>query len=110
MEQACDEILHLKIANAVNDHTYFLHIALATVYLMPRPVLALITGDGALSQFNTSFVDQAKRALDRGWVVEVYSWRAALSSAWKRLRKEYPGRVLIVDLDNHVKSITRNEN
>lgn len=59
-EQGVDEILHLKIANAVLDN--------------PSGVLAIATGDGKISKFGTGFVTQIDRALAHGWGVEVWSW------------------------------------
>lgn len=59
-EQGVDEMLHLKIANYILDHD------------TPK-TLVLVTGDGKLSEFNTSFPLQAERSLKRGWHVKVWS-------------------------------------
>jgi len=61
LEQGVDELLHLKIANALLDHE-------------PPQTLVIVSGDGAVSDFNTGFPLQASRALRRGWRVEVWSW------------------------------------
>lgn len=61
IEQAVDEMLHLKIANALLDHD-------------PPQTLVIASGDGRDSQWETSFPGQAERALKRGWDVEVWSW------------------------------------
>lgn len=76
VEQAVDEILHLKVANALLDYT-------------PPQTLVLATGDGKESDYDTSFPGQAERALKRGWHVEVWSWQVQLSNAWKRLGIKY---------------------
>jgi hypothetical protein len=65
-EQAVDEILHLKIANALLD------------YDTPQNLI-LLTGDGNKSDFDTSFSDQVKRALRKGWTVDLYSWQSTLN-------------------------------
>ena len=93
LEQGVDELLHLKIANAVLDHD-------------PKHRLVLLTGDGKTSTFGTSFPQQAERAIREGWTVEVWSWPDALSSHWRRLATKYPGKVDIHDLDPYYYSIT----
>lgn len=75
VEQAVDEMLHLKIANATLDYD-------------PPQTLVLATGDGKTSDFDTSFPEQARRAIKRGWKVEVWSWQGQLSRAWQRLAAE----------------------
>ena len=85
-EQAVDEILHLKIANAILDH--------------PAPqTLVIASGDGRLSSYGTSFPGQAERALKAGWNVEVWSWSGPLTGGYRRLIAAYPGRVVVRMLD-----------
>jgi hypothetical protein len=93
LEQGVDELLHLKIANAILDHD-------------PKHRLVLVTGDGKLSSFGTSFPLQAERALKEGWTVEVWSWIAALSSQWKRIKDKHGSKVIIRELDPFYFSIT----
>ena len=94
LEQGVDELLHLKIANAILDND-------------PKHRLVLVTGDGKLSSYGTSFPQQAERALKEGWVVEVWSWQSALSNQWRRLQTKYgKGRVVINILDPFYRSIT----
>jgi hypothetical protein len=86
VEQGVDEMLHLKIANALLDH--------------PSPgILVLVTGDGRDSQFDTGFPIQARRAIKNGWDVEVYSWKCQLSNQFRQLESDHPGRVSIHELD-----------
>lgn len=66
VEQGVDELLHLKIANALLDYS-------------PPQTLVLGTGDGSRSTFGTSFRDQVVRALRLKWSVRVHSWKAQLS-------------------------------
>ncbi len=93
LEQGVDELLHLKIANAVLDHD-------------PKHRLVLLTGDGKTSTFGTSFPKQAERAIKEGWTVEVWSWPDSLSRQWKALATKYPRQVDIHDLDPFYYSIT----
>lgn len=92
VEQAVDEMLHLKIANATLDHE-------------PPQTLVLATGDGKTSDYDTSFPAQARRALKRGWSVELWSWQAQLSNAWRRLAQEHSG-LKVRTLDPFYYSIT----
>src|SRR5260370_26084694 len=68
-EQAVDEMLHLKIANALLDYE-------------PPQTLVIASGDGQDSQWETSFPRQAERALKRGWNVEVWSWSKQLTGKY----------------------------
>jgi hypothetical protein len=92
-EQAVDEMLHLKIANALLDHE-------------PPQTLVIASGDGRISQYSTSFPGQAERALKRGWNIEVWSWGDQLTMKYDPLCRAYPGRVIVRKLDPYYKSIT----
>jgi hypothetical protein len=81
VEQGVDELLHLKIANALLDNE-------------GANTLVLATGDGSVSDFGTGFVLQAERALKRGWEVEVWSWRGQLSRNFAKLQVQ--GRTVTV--------------
>ena len=63
VEQGVDEALHLKIANTLLDYD--------------KGTLVVVSGDGTPSHVSTSFPDQVRRALKRGWSVEVWSWGGA---------------------------------
>jgi hypothetical protein len=92
-EQAVDEVLHLKIAEALLD------------FEAPQ-TLVLVTGDGKVSNFGTSFLGQAQRAIKRGWRVDVISWRANLSRRYIELEKANPDAVEVVYLDDVYQSVT----
>lgn len=92
-EQGVDEMLHLKIANSILDHE-------------PPQTLVLVTGDGKLSEFKTSFPLQAERALKRGWHVKVWSWTEQLSRQFRDLSMRYPQLLEIKTLDTHYPRIT----
>lgn len=93
-EQRVDEGLHLWIYKALCE-------------LAPG-ILVLATGDGmkGKSECDTSFPRCAVTALERGWSVEVYSWKHSLSSEWIKLAKKYPEALTINYLDKHVNYIT----
>jgi hypothetical protein len=92
-EQAVDQMLHLKIANALLDHE-------------PPQTLVIASGDGRDSQFRTSFPGQAERALKKGWNVEFWSWGEQLTSKYDPLCRKYPGRVTVKKLDPYYRSTT----
>ncbi len=92
-EQAVDEIMHLLIANAVLDFD-----ALQT--------LVIVSGDGDESDFGTSFVSQAERALRHGWHVEIWSWSDGMTARYDDLVEHYPGRIEKRLLDHHYYSIS----
>ena len=94
IEQAVDEMLHLRIANALLDHD-------------PPQTLVIATGDGRDSEWYTSFPAQAERALKRGWNVEIWSWREQLATIrYDRLCRLYKGRVIVKVLDPYYKALT----
>lgn len=93
-EQRVDEGLHLWIYKALCE--------------LPPGVLVLATGDGmkGKSECDTSFPRCAVTALERGWSVEVYSWKHSLSSEWIKLTKKHPETLTINYLDKYVNYIT----
>ena len=92
-EQSVDEALHLKIANCIID------------FDAPGRFV-LMTGDGAQSELNTSFRDQARRALKSGFEVDVWSWAASRSRKYELLKQDFPDKIRIHDLDNYYNEIT----
>lgn len=92
-EQAVDEIAHLKIANAVLDFD-------------GEQTLVIVSGDGKISDFGTSFPEQAKRALKRAWSIEVWAFSEGMTGEYKELIEIYPDRVKKVYLDDFYENIT----
>ncbi len=92
-EQAVDEMLHLKMANAFLDYD-------------PPQTLVIVSGDGLVSKWATSFPGQAVRALKRGWNVEVWSWLEQLTGKYDQLCRDYLGRVIVKVLNPYYRSIT----
>ncbi|KAF9116943.1 hypothetical protein BGX27_008091 [Mortierella sp. AM989] len=75
-EQGVDELLHLKMLETLLDHE--------------PATMVLATGDGGDSEFGGGgFYGVIKRALDRGWQVEVVSWEDQLSGVYLELALEY---------------------
>jgi len=94
VEQGVDEILHMKIANAVLDFA-------------PPQTLVVATGDGNVSDFNTGFITQIERALKHGWDAEIWSWGESLAERkYKELEAQSDGKFTIRYLDRHYKSVT----
>ncbi|WP_024691616.1 NYN domain-containing protein [Pseudomonas tremae] len=91
-EQGVDELVHLKILEVVCD--------------FPPGRLVIATGDGNISEFNTSFPAQVSRALKKGWSVDLWTWRAQLSSAYLPVKKEFDSTFEIKYLDGYFNQIT----
>lgn len=72
-----DEMLHLKMMETLMDS--------------PVPgIMVLASGDGGDSEFGGGgFYAVVKRALDRGWQVEIVSWEDQLSHTYVELAQEY---------------------
>ncbi|KAF8603065.1 hypothetical protein BDV93DRAFT_556982 [Ceratobasidium sp. AG-I] len=78
-EEAVDELLQLKLLQTILD--------------TPPATIVLATGDGASSQFNPDgFVGCVRRAVDRGWKVELIAWEEGVSRAWKELERDVRGQ------------------
>ncbi|KAF9153269.1 hypothetical protein BG015_003741 [Linnemannia schmuckeri] len=75
-EQGVDELLHLKMLETLLDHE--------------PATIVLASGDGGDSEFGGGgFYAVIKRALNRGWHVEVVSWEDQLSGVYLELALEY---------------------
>ncbi|KAL3446599.1 hypothetical protein BJX65DRAFT_296187 [Aspergillus insuetus] len=71
VEQAVDEILHLKILESLVD--------------VDEPAtIVLATGDAAEAEFSGGFLKMAERALQRGWKVELVSFSQVTSYSYRR--------------------------
>lgn len=92
-EQAVDEVMHAKIAGVLLDYE-------------PPQTLVLVTGDGALGEFGTSFLQQVQRALKHGWHVDVISWRLLLSRNFLRLAAQHQDKIRVIELENYYENVT----
>lgn len=94
VEQGVDEVLHMKIANAILDN-------------QPPQTLVVATGDGHYSEFGTGFPSQIERALKHGWNAELWSWGLSLNEKkYQRLVDEWSGKFCVKHLDAHYLSLT----
>ncbi len=93
VEQGVDELLHLKMANAIIDHD------------APQ-TMVIVSGDGNISAFGTSFVGQAERALRKGWYVNVCAWTPVMTGKYRDLKSEYPDKLSLSPLDGHYRELT----
>lgn len=70
-----DEIIHLKILESLLDYS--------PDPAGPRPVIVLATGDANSSEYNpTGFLGCVRRALERGWDVEIVAFPMGTSASW----------------------------
>lgn len=92
-EQGVDEILHLKIANALLDFS-------------PPQTLVVATGDGSVSEFGTGFRTQIERALKIGWDVELWTWEKSMNGRYRQIEANSAGKMTIHYLDPDYRSIT----
>ena len=88
VEQGVDEILHNKIYESIIDAE-------------SPSTIVLATGDGAEGEFSVGFVATVERALNRGWKVELVSWKKNVSWAWRKDSwiEKWGDRFWILELD-----------
>ncbi|KAL8717128.1 MAG: hypothetical protein Q9225_005610 [Loekoesia sp. 1 TL-2023] len=98
VEQAVDEILHLKILESVVD-------------AKEPSTMVLATGDAAEAEYSQGFLRMAERALEKGWKVELVSFRKNMSGMYKRkeFRSRWKGRFKIVELDDFLDELLGHE-
>ena len=91
VEQAVDEILHLKMMESIVDAS-------------EPAIMVLATGDAAEAEYSGGFLKMVERALAKGWRVELASFRHNTSGAYKRkeFRGKWGDRFGIVELDDFV--------
>jgi hypothetical protein len=77
-EQGVDEILHLKLLQALNQHSGIASTATTGPSVISnKRTIVLATGDARGGQFNREgFVGGVREALKRGWSVELWSFSA----------------------------------
>ncbi|KAJ5714489.1 uncharacterized protein N7483_011670 [Penicillium malachiteum] len=94
VEQGVDEILHLKMLESILDSE-------------EPATMVLASGDAAKAEYSDGFLTMLKRALQRGWNVELVSFRKALGSAYKNkdFRAMWRPRFEILLLDEFVHSL-----
>jgi hypothetical protein len=98
VEQGVDEILHLKILESLID--------------ADRPsTIVLATGDAAEAEYSGGFMRMVERALAKGWVVELVSFKLNTSNAYKReeFRAKWGPMFKWVQLDTYVEQLMDTE-
>ena len=94
VEQAVDEILHLKILESLID--------------ADKPsTIVLATGDAAEAEYSGGFMRMIERALEKGWMVEVLSFKLNTSSAYKRteFRAKWGAMFKWIQLDGYAEQL-----
>jgi hypothetical protein len=76
-----------------------------TLHHSAPATLVLATGDGNANGGWGSFPEAVQLAAERGWKVEVWSWRACCSREFARLAAQYPASVRLMDFDTHADEI-----
>ena len=94
VEQAVDEILHLKILESVVDAK------------VPA-TMVLATGDAAEAEYSQGFLKMVTRALEKAWRVEVVSFRHNISGMYKRreFRARWGTHFKIIELDDYIEEL-----
>ena len=98
VEQAVDEILHLKMMESIVDAS-------------EPSTMVLATGDAAEAEYSGGFLKMVERALAKGWKVELACFRHNMSGAYKRkeFRRKWGERFKIVELDDFVEMLLGSE-
>lgn len=74
--QGVDELIHMKILESLLDFT-------PSATDPARPLLVVATGDAASSEYAPNgFLGCVRRALERGWDVEIVAFPFGTSSSW----------------------------
>ena len=94
VEQAVDEILHLKILESVVD-------------AKEPSTMVLATGDAAEAEYSQGFLKMVERALEKGWKVEIVSFKHNISGMYKRreFRAKWGEKFKIIELDGFMEEI-----
>ncbi|KAI9838231.1 MAG: hypothetical protein M1838_004622, partial [Thelocarpon superellum] len=90
VEQAVDEILHLKMLESLVDAK------------VPA-TMVLATGDAAEAEYSEGFFKMVERALEKGWKVELASFSQNLSFTYRKkaFRQKWKDRFVINKLDDY---------
>ncbi|KJF60116.1 uncharacterized protein CIMG_10809 [Coccidioides immitis RS] len=94
VEQAVDEILHLKILESIVDTD-------------EPSTIVLVTGDAAEAEYSQGFMKMVERALMKGWTVELVSFSCTISRAYtgKAFRSKWGSKFSIIELDRYAEHL-----
>lgn len=98
VEQGVDEILHLKILESLIDSE--------------KPsTIVLATGDAAEAEYSGGFMRMVERALEKGWMVELVSFKLNTSSLYRRkeFRTRWGAMFKWIQLDDYVEMLIDEE-
>lgn len=109
IEQAVDEILHLKMMESIVDTDISAGAAAspAEAVATQAPTMILATGDAAEAEYSPGFMKMVERALGKGWNVEVVAWGANISMGYRRMEKkaQWGQRFQIIELDDYAEEL-----
>ena len=94
VEQGVDELLHMKMLESLVDTS--------------KPsTIVLATGDAAEAEFSAGFMKMVERALGKGWMVELVSFKLNTSGLYKRrdFRSKWGEMFRWIQLDGYVESL-----
>ncbi|KAK2768695.1 hypothetical protein FQN54_000551 [Arachnomyces sp. PD_36] len=94
VEQAVDEILHLKILESIVD--------------TEKPsTMVLATGDAAEAEYSGGFMKMVTRALQKGWTIELVSFSMNTSATYKRkeFRSTWGSKFKMIELDGYIEDL-----
>ncbi|KAL8840207.1 MAG: hypothetical protein Q9170_001414 [Blastenia crenularia] len=98
VEQAVDEILHLKILESVVD-------------AKEPSTMVLATGDAAEAEYSQGFLRMVERALEKGWKVELVSFKKNMSGMYRKrdFTMKWKGKFQILELDDFLDELLGQE-
>lgn len=107
VEQAVDEILHLKMMESLIDTDVSTSATAMTETATRAPTMVLATGDAAEAEYSPGFMRMVERALGKGWTVEVVAWGANISMGYRRMEKkaQWGERFKIIELDEYAEEL-----
>jgi len=107
IEQAVDEILHLKILESVVDVDIPSSAWSDSSLPNTAPTMVLATGDAAEAEYSQGFMKMVQRALSKGWNVEVAAWGKSVSQEYRRMEQSrvLGNRFKIIELDNYAEEL-----
>ena len=103
VEQAVDEIIHLKMLESLVDTP----VPPADAPGAVAPTMVLATGDAAEAEYSSGFMKMVQRALGKGWNVEVAAWGSSISLDYRRMEKKAEGKnnFRIIELDGYAEEL-----
>lgn len=109
IEQAVDEILHLKMMESIVDTEVpgRGNSSAQVPAAAEAPTMILATGDAAEAEYSPGFMRMVERALGKGWNVEVAAWGANISMSYRRMEKtaQWGKRFKIIELDDYAEEL-----